>query len=162
MQSLNVASLPQPFCEGTIVVTKEPAPIKMGTKTLEVVPEGTELTVLDSRGVWLGVVGRQGDRENRGWVKARLVASPRVEIRVEEESLASAMDGIDWPSATVTADGKRIAYVVQGEEGSHVVVDGEPGGHLRPDRAGTSHSESSRPPDRICGQAKPTVVRRHG
>jgi hypothetical protein len=112
---------------GDIVFATEDAPLKMGTKTLEVAPAGTELTVLDTRDVWLGVVGQRGDREIRGWVKARLVTSPRVEIRVEERNLASAMDGIDWPSATVTADGKRIVYVVQENEGSRVVVDGELG-----------------------------------
>lgn len=120
---------------GDIVFAREDAALKMGTKTLEVVPAGTELTVLDARGVWLGVVGRQGDRDIRGWVKAQFVASPRVEIQVEEKNLASAMDGIDWPSATVTADGKQIAYVVRGNEGSRVVVNGEPGDtfdHIEP------------------------------
>jgi hypothetical protein len=112
---------------GDIVFTREDAPLKMGTKTLEVLLAGTELTVLDTRDVWLGVVGQRDDREIRGWVKARFVASPRVEIRVEETSLAPAMDGVDWPSATVTADGKRLAYVVRENENSRVVVDGEPG-----------------------------------
>ena len=114
--------------KGDVVITKETVPLKIGTEIVGLTPSGVGLTVLDTRGDWLGVVDVRGGQEVRGWVKSRQVAPPRVGIRIREVHLASVTDdGIDWTSATTTPDGNRIAYVTRTDEGSRVVVDGEPG-----------------------------------
>ena len=112
---------------GDVVITKEAVPLKMGARVLRVVPVGVGLTVLDTRGEWLGVIDSRGGEEIRGWVRSHQVARPRIRIRVREDHLAKAKEGVDWSSAVVSSDGKKLAYVVRTDEGSRVVVDGKSG-----------------------------------
>lgn len=113
--------------KGDIVVTKEAVDLKMGKKTVAVTPSGLGLRVIEVRGNWLGVLDTRNGREVRGWVKRNSVAPPRTEMRLEESHLGKAMDGIEWPSAAVTTDGRQIAYVVSDKKGSRVAFEGTAG-----------------------------------
>ena len=134
------------------MLTRESVPLKLGARILDVTPAGVGLTVLDARGEWLGVAHYRGGQETRGWVRSRHVVRPHVGIRIQETSLAKPEGEVDWGSATVTPDGKVLAYVVMAEEGSQVVVEGQHGESF--DQIESGHPILGRGGSRVAYAAK--------